>query len=142
VDQNAIFAPFFAQMLLTLIVWAYMYARRIPLIVGLKLTQADLAKPGELARLSPAAVSNPSDNLKNQFEIPVLFYALVLFLYATRQVDAVYVGAAWVFVAFRVAHSIVHCTFNLVLLRFYLYLTATLAVWLMLIRAALHYFGF
>ena len=141
-DQNAIFAPFFAQMLLTLIVWAYMYARRIPLIVGLKLTQADLAKPGELARLSPAAVSNPSDNLKNQFEIPVLFYALVLFLYATRQVDAVYVGAAWVFVAFRVAHSIVHCTFNLVLLRFYLYLTATLAVWLMLIRAALHYFGF
>jgi hypothetical protein len=142
VDQNAIFAPFFAQMLLTLIVWAYMYARRIPLIVGLKLTQADLAKPGELARLSPAAVSNPSDNLKNQFEIPVLFYALVLFLYATRQVDAVYVGAAWVFVAFRVAHSIVHCTFNLVLLRFYLYLTATLAVWSMLIRAALHYFGF
>ncbi|HVS22928.1 MAG TPA: MAPEG family protein [Gammaproteobacteria bacterium] len=141
-DQNAIFAPFFAQMLLTLIVWAYMYARRIPLIVGLKLTQADLAKPGELARLSPAAVSNPSDNLKNQFEIPVLFYALVLFLYATRQVDAVYVGAAWVFVAFRVAHSIVHCTFNLVLLRFYLYLTATLAVWSMLIRAALHYFGF
>jgi len=63
-------------------------------------------------------------------------------LYATRQVDAVYVGAAWMFVAFRVAHSIVHCTFNLVLLRFSLYLTATLAVWLMLIRAALHYFGF
>ena len=141
-DQNAIFAPFFAQMLLTLIVWAYMYARRIPFIVGLKLTQAELAKPGELARLSPAAVSNPSDNLKNLFEIPVLFYALVLFLYATRQVDAVYVGAAWMFVAFRVAHSIVHCTFNLVLLRFSLYLTATLAVWLMLIRAALHYFGF
>jgi len=119
-DQNAIFGPFFAQMLLTLIVWVYMYARRIPFIVGLKLTQADMAKPGELARLSPAAVSNPSDNLKNLFEIPVLFYALVLFLYATRQVDALYLGAAWLFVAFRVAHSIVHCTFNLVLLRFYL----------------------
>jgi hypothetical protein len=140
-DQNAIFAPFFAQMFLTLLVWVYMYARRIPFIVGLKLTQADMAKAGELARLSPAAVSNPSDNLKNLFEIPVLFYALVLFLYATRQVDALYLGAAWVFVAFRVAHSIVHCTFNLVLLRFYLYLTATLAVWFILIRAALRYSG-
>jgi hypothetical protein len=29
-----------------------------------------------LARLSPAAVANPSDNLKNLFELPVLFYAL------------------------------------------------------------------
>jgi len=141
-NQDAIFAPFLAQMLLTLLVWAYMYARRIPFIVSLKLTQADMAKPGELARRSPASVSNPSDNLKNLFEIPVLFYALVLFLYATRQVDALYVGAAWLFVAFRVAHSVVHCTFNLVVLRFYLYLTATLAVWFMLIRAALHYFGF
>ena len=140
-DQNAIFGPFLAQMLLTLVVWAYMYARRIPFIVGRKLTQADMAKPGELARISPAAVSNPSDNLKNLFEIPVLFYALVLFLYATRQVDALYLGAAWVFVAFRIAHSIVHCTFNLVILRFYLYLTATLAVWFILIRALLRYSG-
>ena len=141
-DQDAIFAPFFAPMFLTLLVWAYMYARRIPFLLSLKLTQADMAKPGELARLSPAGVSNPSDNLKNLFEIPVLFYALALFLYATRQVDALYLGAAWAFVVFRVAHSIVHCTFNLVVLRFYLYLTATLAVWFMLTRAALHYFGF
>jgi len=140
-NQDAIFAPFLTQMFLTLLVWVYMYARRIPFLVRLKLTQDDMAKPSELARLSPAAVSNPSDNLKNLFEIPVLFYALVLFLYATRHVDALYVGAAWLFVVFRVAHSIVHCTFNLVLLRFSLYVTATLAVWFMLIRAALRYFG-
>ena len=43
------------------------------------------------------------------------------------------------FVAFRVAHSIVHCTFNLVMLRFYLYLIATLAVWFILVRAGLAY---
>src|SRR5262249_52144433 len=140
-DQDAIFAPFFAQMFLTLVVWVYMYARRIPFLLSLKLTEADLARPGELARISPAAVSNPSDNLKNLFEIPVLFYALALFLHATKQVDALYLGVAWVFVAFRAAHSLVHCTFNFVLLRFYLYLTATLAVWFMLIRAALRYFG-
>jgi hypothetical protein len=139
--QSAIFAPFFAMMFLTLVVWAYMYARRIPFINSLRLSAEDLAKPGELARLSPPAVSNPSDNLKNLFEIPVLFYALVLFLFVTNRVDAAYLAAAWVFVAFRGAHSFVHCTFNHVLLRFSLYLVATVAVWFMLARAALDYFG-
>jgi len=139
-SQDLIFAPFFAQMFLTLGVWAYMYARRIPFILGLG-SQIDLAKPGELARLSPAAVSNPSDNLKNLFEIPVLFYALVLYLFVTQQVDGLHAIAAWVFVVFRAAHSLVHATFNLVILRFYLYLISTLALWLMLFRAAFRYFG-
>ncbi len=140
-ESSAIFAPFFVMMFLTLVVWAYMYARRIPFINSLKLKPEDLAKPGELARLSPPAVSNPSDNLKNLFEIPVLFYALALFLFVTNRVDALYLAAAWVFVAFRAAHSLVHCTFNHVLLRFSLYLVATVAVWFMLVRAALDYFA-
>jgi hypothetical protein len=50
-------------------------------------------------------------------------------------------AAAWVFVAFRVLHGAVHCTFNRVMLRFYLYLIATLAVWFMIVRAALTYLG-
>jgi hypothetical protein len=140
-DQTRIFGPFFAMMLLTLVVWVYMYIRRISFITGNKLNPNDLAIPGELARLSPPAVSNPSDNLKNLFEIPVLFYALVLYLFAAKLVDATYVDAAWAFVAFRAIHSAVHCTFNLVMLRFYLYLFSTLAVWFVAIRAALAYFG-
>jgi hypothetical protein len=135
--QDAIFGPFFATLLLTLVVWVYMYVRRITFITGRKLSPAELAAPGVLAQLSPASVSNPSDNLKNLFEIPVLFYALALYLFATSQVDAWYLGAAWVFVAFRALHSAVHCTFNLVILRFYLYLVSTLAVWFMALRAAL-----
>jgi hypothetical protein len=66
---------------------------------------------------------------------------LVLYLFARGQVDAVYLGAAWVFVAFRALHSAVHCTFNTVMLRFYLYLIATLAVWFMFGRATLRYFS-
>ncbi|HSR56867.1 MAG TPA: MAPEG family protein [Candidatus Binataceae bacterium] len=139
--QAAIFGPFFATIFLTFLVWVYMYIRRISFITGNKLSPKDLAVPGALAQLSPPAVSNPSDNLKNLFEIPVIFYALALYLFATKQVDAVYVGAAWVFVFFRVLHSAVHCTFNLVMLRFYLYLFATLAVWFIAIRAALAYFA-
>jgi hypothetical protein len=141
VSQTAIFGPFFAMMLLTLLVWVYMYIRRIGFITRNNIRPQDLAVPDELARLSPAAVSNPSDNLKNLFEIPVLFYALVLYLFATGQVDATYVSVAWVFVAFRALHSAVHCTFNLVMLRFYLYLIATLAAGFMVVRAALAHFG-
>ncbi len=136
-DQSMIFGPFFAMMFLTLVVWVYMYIRRISFITASKLSPKDLAVPGQLARLSPPAVSNPSDNLKNLFEIPVLFYALVLYLFAAKRVDAAYVDAAWVFVAFRAMHSAVHCTFNLVMLRFYLYLFSTLTVWFIAIRAAL-----
>jgi hypothetical protein len=139
--QTAIFGPFFATVSLTLVVWVYMYIRRITFITMSKISPKDLAVPGRLAQLSPPAVSNPSDNLKNLFEIPVIFYALVLYLFTTREVDTVYLAAAWVFVAFRVLHSAVHCTFNLVMLRFYLYLFSTLAVWFMAIRATLAYFG-
>jgi hypothetical protein len=139
--QTAIFGPFFATMFLTFVVWVYMYIRRIGFITSSKLSPKELAVPGALAQLSPPEVSNPSDNLRNLFEIPVLFYALALYLFVTNQVDAAYVGAAWVFVAFRALHSAVHCTINIVMLRFYLYLFSTLAMWFIAIRAALVYLG-
>jgi hypothetical protein len=139
--QDTIFSPFFATVFLTLLVWVYMYIRRIIFLTSRKLSQKELAVPGTLAQISPPNVSNPSDNFKNLFEIPIIFYALVLYLFITKQVDAVYVNAAWIFVVFRALHSAVHCTFNLIILRFYLYLFATLAVWFIAIRAALIHFG-
>ena len=135
--QTAIFGPVFAVIGLTIVVWTYMYARRIPFIrslgPGVQLT------PARLAELSPPVVSNPSDNLKNLFEIPVIFYALALYLFATRRVDGVYLGAAWIFAVFRALHSAVHCTVNVILVRFALYCVSTLAVWFIAARAALQY---
>jgi len=138
--QQAIFGPFFATIFLTLVVWVYMYIRRIRFITSNTFTAKELT-PSVFAQLSPPEVANPSDNLKNLFEIPVLFYALALYLFVTQQVDTVYVTAAWVFVVFRALHSAVHCTFNLIMLRFYLYLISTLAVWFTAIRAAFTYFS-
>jgi hypothetical protein len=139
--QTAILGPFFAMILLTFLVWVYMYIRRIAFIQGNKLSPKDLAVAGRLAELSPPEVSNPSDNFKNLFEIPVLFYVLALFLFVSNEVDGAYVNAAWIFVGFRALHSAVHCTFNLVMLRFYLYLFSTLAIWFIAIRAAHSYFS-
>ena len=137
---DGIFAPFFAMIFLTLVVWVYMYARRIPFIRRSRLTPEQLT-PLELARISPPAVSNPSDNLRNLFEIPTLFYALVLYLYVTQNVDRTYIVAAWAFVGFRALHSLVHCTINIVLLRFALYAVSTVAFWFMALRAGLKFFG-
>lgn len=137
--QTAIFGPFFATVFLTFVVWTYMYVRRIHFIKKNDIGPQEMAVPGALAQLSPPEVNNPSDNFKNLFEIPVLFYALALYLFATGQVDAVFVAAAWIFAAFRVLHSAVHCTVNVVMLRFYMYLASTLAVWFIAARAALQF---
>jgi len=139
--QTAIFGPVFATVFLTFVVWAYMYVRRIAFIQGSGLKPEQLTPPGALAQLSPPAVHNPSDNLKNLFEIPVIFYALAGYLFATSQVDATYVTAGWVFAGFRALHSAIHCTVNIVMLRFYLYLISTLAVWFIAARAAARHFG-
>lgn len=93
-----------------------MYIRRISFLKTTKVQPTELT-PSVLAQISPPSVSNPSDNLKNLFEIPVLFYALILYIYVTKQVDTVYVTAAWIFVVFRTLHSAVHCTFNYIMLR-------------------------
>jgi hypothetical protein len=134
-QQTAIFAPFFAMILLTIVVWFYMYSRRIPFLQRSKVDLNRLTA-AEFASMSPAAVSNPSDNLKNLFEIPVIFYALTLYLYVTNGVDPTYVAAAWIFVIFRALHSAVHCTINIVLLRFALYCVSALALWFIAFRAA------
>lgn len=134
-NQTAIFAPLLAVMLLTMIVWFYMYAKRIPLIQKSKIDPNKLTA-AELARISPPSVSNPSDNLKNLFELPTLFYGVVLYLFIVNKVDETYLIAAWTFAGFRVLHSAVHCTVNIVLLRFWLYCISALALWFMVVRAA------
>ena len=134
-DQSDIFLPFVGTMLLTLVVWIYMYARRIPFILSSKLTPQQMTA-AELTRLSPPGVSNPSDNLKNLFELPTIFYAVALYLYATMQVDWLHVAAAWVFFTLRILHSVVHCTFNYVPLRFGIYVASAVALWVMLARIA------
>jgi hypothetical protein len=140
-NPSAIFGPFLAVMLLTLVVWVYMYIRRIHFLQSNDIQPDQISTPDALARLTPPAVATPSDNLKNLFELPVLFYGLCLYLFATGQVDGGYVAAGWVFAAFRALHSAVHCTFNHIMTRFTLYAVASLALWTMLVRAALAHFG-
>ena len=44
---------------------------------------------------------------RNMFEMPILFYVLVLFIYFSNNVTSVDVILAWLFVGGRIAHSLV-----------------------------------
>ena len=58
-----------------------------------------------------------SDNFKNLFEVPVLFYALGSVALATHHIPSWLVVGAWVFVILRAVHSAIHCSYNKVVHR-------------------------
>jgi hypothetical protein len=137
-NPEAIFLPMLATMTLTAIVWFYMYARRIPAMRQARVSVQTYTTPDKVAEHLPEEVNYSANNLKNLFEVPILFYGLCLYLFVSGNVDTAYVVAAWLFFLFRAFHSIVHCTKNIVMLRFYLYSGAALALWFMLGRALIN----
>jgi hypothetical protein len=60
-----------------------------------------------LGREEPREVARITRNLANQFELPVIFYAVVILLVALGRATTLDVVAAWVFVAGRVVHTLV-----------------------------------
>ena len=84
----------------------------------------------------PVAMRLVTRHFINLFEMPTLFYVVVVVAYVSHQVDIWMVGSAWTYVAARYAHSFVHLTSNDVMTRFRLYLgsCAVLAVmWISLL---------
>jgi hypothetical protein len=87
---------------------------------------------GESARV-PGTVSLPNRNFMNLLELPMLFYVACLALYVTLSVDPVALALAWLYFALRVAHSLVHLTYNNVFHRLGFYAASSVvlaALWL------------
>lgn len=131
---ESIFTPFIGMMVLTIVVWCYMYYLRLTYLVRNKIDPQKLSSTEQYKAILPEEINRPSENLINLFELPVLFYAVCLYLYVTVQVDALYVSLAWLFLLSRMAHSVIHCTYNKVIQRFYAYLLSSLVLWLMIVR--------
>lgn len=141
VKNTDILLPFFGVMLLTLVVWIYMYARRIVYLRHENIDLETVDTPDKAANVVPPHVHLASHNLKNLFELPVLFYAVCLYLYVSDSVDRLYLAAAWWFLGFRIIHSLVHCSYNKVEHRFLAYQLSAIALWVMLIRTTLQVLG-
>jgi len=134
---NEIFGPFFAMILLTLTVWIVMYLGRIRYSLANRINAQRLGTPEKVVKVLPEEVQYPAYNLRNLLELPIIFYAMCLYLFVTANVDTLYVIAAWSYVALRALHSVIQCTTNIVMRRFAAYMASSLVLWFMVFRAAL-----
>jgi hypothetical protein len=133
-DVRAIYLPGFAMVLLTAIVWWRMYTTRIGQMKRERIHPQKVATSAQAATL--LTDSRAADNFRNLFELPVLFYLALVVADRLDRIDAVSVGLAWLFVALRVAHSLIHVTYNKVMHRFFAYLSGGFALWLLWIHLA------
>jgi len=125
--DNAIFLPAVAMAVLTFVVWWRMYATRIAQMKRERIHPQAVATSAQAA--AKLTDSRAADNFRNLFELPVLFYlALVVAAQAQLSTTAVLV-LAWLFVALRVVHSWIQCTYNKVMHRFYVYVTGGMVMW-------------
>ena len=95
IQSEGIFAPFFGMILLTFIVWLFMYVRRLGYIAANRVRAEDLTTPEKGAKILPEKVNWPAYNFRNLFELPVIFYALCIYLYVSGRVDLTYIVSAW-----------------------------------------------
>ncbi|MGI9206166.1 MAG: MAPEG family protein [Woeseiaceae bacterium] len=138
--NTLIFQPFFSLIALTLVIWIAMYVKRTSYILAEKLSLRSVDTPAKMDRVVPTEVNLPAYALRNLLELPIIFYVLCLYLFATDSVDQFYLAAAWLFVAGRIIHAAIYCTSNRVMHRFRAYFLSSLILWAMVLRAA--YFAF
>jgi hypothetical protein len=128
-----ILLPLLVQVALTFVVWIYMYAWRIPEIKRNAIDPQRLQDRAAAHELLPDS-ANASNNLKNLFELPILFYTAILLSLLLMIQDPLLVRLAWGFVLLRIVHSAVHCTYNNVHHRFAAYAISSLFLLFIWIR--------
>src|SRR5258705_12584571 len=108
--QDLIFEPMGALVFLTLPVLVLIPLRRFRAGFAGQVKTDDF-KFGESAAV-PGDVAIPNRNLMNLLELPMLFYVAALMHFVTGKVDPVVLGIAWIYVALRAIHTLIHITYN------------------------------
>lgn len=131
-NSRLIFIPMLGQVALTFIMMLFMAYKRFSAGFAGRLARGAY-KVGESPDV-PSDVRLPGRNFVNLFEMPVLFYVLCLALYMTRNVSETLLALAWIYVALRVVHSLIHVTYNKIMHRFFVYALSSfllLTMWIM-----------
>jgi hypothetical protein len=132
-DAKLILWPLFAMFVLVVSVAATMLRRRIAFYKANRVHPQKTATSGQMA--ATITDTRAADNFKNLFEVPVLFYVAVLVVFNAGFFCLPHLILAWMYVAARAAHSYIHCTSNVVMHRFYAYVTSFTVLsimWLMI----------
>ena len=131
-----ILAPVTALLLLTCIVWAWMYATRIPAIqkMGMKM-DGNLPNGQQMSEL-PARVRWKADNYNHLLEQPTMFYAVALTLTVLGVGEGLNVTLAWCYVGLRVIHTLQQTLWNKIEVRFLVFSLSSLVLIALVLRAA------
>ena len=121
--------------LLSLVMFIWMYATRLPAFQRAGIDPQDAAHPGTYKL--PSEVARVADNYNHLFEAPTLFYAMVAVIVLLGHADSTHTLCAWTYLGLRVLHSLVQATFNKVALRFALFSLSWIALGTMIVREVL-----
>lgn len=125
---QAILLPLFVQVGLTFVLLFWMGTLRVGAIRRREVRMADIALGQPAWPQRPTQVGNA---YRNQFELPVLFYVLVVLAIIARKADLLFVVMSWIFVILRIVHAGIHTTSNDVRQRFFAFAIAAIVLLLM-----------
>ena len=123
-NQIALLTPVFVLILWTFTIFLIMSYGRTRFMKD----PQDAAHTKDLKGTLPAWVERAADNYNHLFEQPVAFYAVTLAIALINSIDPLMMQLAWAFVILRIIHSLVQLTFNLVLVRFMIFLIGWLII--------------
>ena len=138
--SNAILQPVVALVLWSMVMWAWLYATRLPAIVRGKVEMAPTMTSADLAARLPPSVRWKADNYNHLMEQPTLFYAVAVVLAQAGEGDGLNAVLAWAYVALRVVHSLIQATVNVIMARFSVFMIASLVLLALAVRAAIAVF--
>lgn len=124
--------------MLALLLWTYAIALTLGRARFRAVARGEVAPRGYrlMNAQEPEHLIKLARNYANLFESPVAFYVVGLSILYLGAADMTYVALAWAFVGCRMAHSLIHLTYNHVLHRFVVFAAGLLIVAVMTLRLA------
>ena len=137
---SPILQPVVVLVLWSMVMWAWLYATRIPAIQKAKVPMDPNMTSADLAAAIPPSVRWKADNYNHLMEQPTIFYATALALAVAGLGEGLNAQLAWGYVGVRIVHSLVQATTNIIMVRFSLFMIGSLVLLVLAVRAALGVF--
>jgi hypothetical protein len=137
-NYSPILGPVVALVAWTLVMTIWMYAVRFPALArkGISLKGRVGSKGGDLDGVVEPEVQWKAHNHNHLLEQPTLFYAIALSLALMGFGGGINLWLAWAYVGFRIVHSLIQATVNVVRWRFLAHLAASLCLLGLTVHAA------
>jgi len=135
--SSQMLAPVIALVIWTAVIWAWMYATRIPAVFKARMVLDPMAPRGDQMAQLPANVRWKADNYNHLMELPTLFYAVAISLAVLGDNSSLSLALAWGYVVLRILHSLVQTLWNHIPTRFTLFFVSSLVLFGLVYRAAI-----